>query len=162
MILQEWEKTIDSLLTNLDDATLDQLHRHTKESGKYDRGEYVTLGDASFRRALKRQDLKFALREGDGIEVARVLFLSHPKAQKLQENLMTLVVDKAARDRVFLDEVKHEWIKTSMTVSPEQLLSTKEYKKLREAYARNAAYIRFVPHQKVPDEPPCTGTDYKP
>ena len=91
-----------------------------------------------------------------------MLFAGNPTAQKLQEDLMTLVVDKAAQDQVVLHETRLDWIKTSMSISPEQLPSTKEYPKLREAYARNAAYIRFVPHQNIPNEPPCAGTDYKP
>ncbi len=163
---RKWKEAIEplmaNLVANLDAATLDQLHRHTKYSGIYDRGKYATFSEDG-KRTLKRLDLKNALREGDGgEEIARVLFAGNPKAQKLQEDYITLIIDKAARERDAFVEARLDWIKTSMTVSPEQLTSTKEYTKLREAYARNAAYIRFVPHQKIPDEPPCAGTDYKP
>src|SRR5215217_5433042 len=52
--------------------------------------------------------------------------------------------------------------KTSLTVAPEQLPSTIEDTQLCEACARNGLKIRFVPYEQVPNEPSCTGTDYKP
>jgi hypothetical protein len=160
-IVREWEEVTSTLLDNLNDTILDQLHRHTKYSSKYDTEEYAI--DAWFRRRLKHMDLKAVLSDGKGSEeIMQILFAGNPNAQKLHNDFTTLVIDKAARDRDFLDEVRLDWIKTSMTVSPEQLPSTKEYTKLREAYARSATYIRFVPHQNIPNEPPCAGTDYKP
>jgi hypothetical protein len=164
-ISRKWEEVVGPLLfnliDNLDNAMLDELHRHTKYSGRYDT---LTFGDANDRRTWKRLNLYRVLREGeDGREeIARVLFAGNQKAQKLQEDYVTQVVDKAARDRNVLDEVRLEWTKTSMTVSPEQLPFTEEYAKLRGAYARNGSKIRFVPHQNVVNEPPCAGTDYKP
>jgi hypothetical protein len=162
-IVREWEKATSALLRTLNDETLDVFHRQTKDSGKYDTELFAT-SDAYAKRVWKRLDLEKVLRGGeDGWkDIARVLFAGNPKAQKLQEELITLVVDKAVRDQVVLDETRLDWIKTSMTVAPEQLPSTKEYTELREAYARNATYIRFVPHKKVSDEPSCAGTDYKP
>jgi hypothetical protein len=161
--VREWEKAISPFLRTLNDQTLDVFHRQTKDSGKYNTELFATF-DAYAKRVFKQNDLEKVLGGGeDGWkEIAQVLFAGNPKAQKLQEDLMTLVVDKAARDQVVLDETRLDWIKTSMAVSPEQLPSMKEYTKLREAYARNAAYIRFIPHQNIPTEPPCAGTDYKP
>jgi hypothetical protein len=124
---------------------------------------YKVLYSEQEETAFKRRDIKERLIEGRSMDdIAPVLFADNPKGQKLKHDFETQVVDKAARDRDILVETRLDWIKTSMTVSPEQLPATKEYAKLLEAYARKTAYIRFVPRQKVPDEPPCAGTDYKP
>lgn len=162
-ISREWEEAVTPAVDNLDTATVNKLHKLIPMP--YER--YVRLYKGSYSEqeetAFKRRDIKERFMKGRSMDdIAAVLFAENPKTQQLQENYMTLVVDKAARDYNLFVEARLDWIKTSMAVSPEQLTSTKEYTKLREAYARNAAYIRFVPHQKIPDETPCAGTDYKP
>jgi hypothetical protein len=57
-------------------------------------------------------------------EIAPALVVGNSKAQRTLENFMAQVVDKANRDLDFFEEAGINWIKTSMTVSPEQLTST--------------------------------------
>ena len=111
----------------------------------------------------KREDLRSALEGGKGgNEIAQVLLANNTKERNLHNFLMTEVIEHAQNDQNTLNEAMLAWIKTSMAVDPVQLPSTVEYTKLREAYASNGTYTRFVSHQKLADEPPCAGTDYKP
>jgi hypothetical protein len=165
-IYRSWEEVINPLVQNLDLETIDRLHRLTSEGGEYDPSKSFDYSKHFSKEQIagfKRRDLLASLRGGKGnLEIAGVLLHDNPKAQKHQEELMTHVINNADRDMLILNEARDEWIKISKSAPPEQLTSTKEYLELREAFARNAAYIRFVPHQNIPTEPPCAGTDYKP
>lgn len=159
----EWEKAIKLALENLDAETLDRLHRLTEKAGMYDQGIYKDFPPERIA-GLKRTDLEMALiTEGKGSEeISRALVAGKADLQRLYDDFVRLVLGSSDRDQKLLYQARRDWIRTSMSVSPQQLTSTKEYGNLREAFARNAAYIRFVPHSQVPNEPPCAGTDYKP
>jgi hypothetical protein len=160
-IISDWQETVTPLISGLDEATLNELHQFTREKGKYDHSAYRAM-DKKIVTEFMQGDLESALHGGQGEEqIAQKLFNDNPKAQKLQDDLKTRVITAKENDETILDEARLEWIKTSLYVPPEQLSSTKAYAKLREAYARNMAYIRFVPHSQVPNEPPCAGTDFK-
>ena len=166
-IFNEWDETISLLLENLDTMTVDRLYRLTKDGDKYDAGkpfDYTTKFSPEEIEQYKRKGLKHTLILGsEGNEdIAQTLIAGNPKAEKLHTTFVTNVRGAAERNQEILNQTRSNWIKTSMSISPEQLPASKAYAELREAFARNGAYIRFVPHQKIPDEPPCAGTDYKP
>jgi hypothetical protein len=159
-VLRQWEETISPLVDNLDTAILNELHSHTRNALKY-------LIQGYYSEEKKRQDVKEAVILGanaGGIEnddMARLLFKDNLKGLKLQHDF-NHVLDKRRGYMGILDKARFALSKTSLTVKPEQLPTTKEYAQMREAYALNEISIRFVPHKDVPDEPPCAGTDYKP
>jgi hypothetical protein len=160
-VFREWEETISPLVENLDIAALDKLHSRTRNALKY-------LIQGSYSEEEKRQDVKEALLTDmiiGGIEsedVTRLLLADNPKGQKLQYAFKTEILDKRYSDMDILAKARSAFSKASMTVNPEQLTSTEEYTKLREVFALNDVKIRFVPHNQVPYEPPCAGTDDKP
>jgi len=157
----EWGDTIDSLLIKLNETELDELHRHSYYRGKYDRAEYAKFNKFGLNY-LKRMDLFSELSDVENSKVAEILLKHNPEALKLKQNYMDVVKGGSIRNRIILRDVLYDWLKTSMTTPTEKLPFSKEYSKLREAYARNGAYIRLVPHKNIPNEPPCAGTNYKP
>jgi hypothetical protein len=159
-VLREWEEAINHAVDNLDAATVNKLHGVIPmDSERYQRlytGSYSVLEEQEFERG----DIKEALISGSWIDaIAPVLFEGNPKGQKLQHAFKKEVLDKRRSDMGILYEARVAFGIISKTIAPEQLTSTPEYTKLREAYALNGSKIRFVPHTQVPNEPPCAGTD---
>ncbi len=154
--LREWENTIRPLVDSLDIAKLNKLYELTE----YD---YKSKLDNTYSeqemQEIKRQVIINTIIFGVfGYNIAQELLADHSDGQKLLQDFKTKIFDK----RFVMDEASYKWRIKSLTVSPEQLTSTEEYAKLREAYVQNGTKIRFVPHSQIPNEPPCAGTDYKP
>jgi adenylate cyclase class IV len=109
---------------------------------------------------LKRTDL---IGQAHGNEkIMQELFGDNQKVRKLRDEFTTQVVKKELDDSKTLDDAYGNFVKISKGIQPEQLLSTNEYTKLREAYKLFGTLLRFAPHSQIPNEPPCAGVDYKP
>ena len=52
---------------------------------------------------------------------------------------------------------REHWIEVSKDGQFDELLLPRMY----EALIRHNAFVRFVPYDQVPHEPPCAGPDYK-
>jgi len=164
VIAKRWENTLNAILDNLDNATLDKLHPLAFRNVIYDSSlpKYASSSNPEIKN-IKQEDIKQGLNdEYHREDIARELFAKKPKARKTYQEYIIEVVNKEADNQRQFYEAASNWVKLSLTSNPTQLPFTEQYKKLREAYAKYGVSIRFVPFQKVADEPPCAGTDYKP
>ncbi len=151
-----WDETIKPILDKPDAAKLNELHNRFFLQDEYKNRQGSVLEILE----LKQQDIITRLLTG-GLGYEDILRELLADRQKLQEDFKAMVTMRN-KDISAISNARVNWTIKSLGVSPEELTSTKEYSELREAYTRNGTKIRFVPHSKVADEPPCAGTDYKP
>lgn len=146
---------ITPALESMEEQTLEELVlKYGSEHDIEDIERTRKKSPANVRKRLE-STLRMALMTNDSPDYPLIseIINSDEDQTKYQEYLDAMSID----NRKFFDDTVDSWVNASKDGQIDESMLDQVY----EAYIRNGALVRFVPYDKIPDEPPCAGPDYK-